>query len=237
MEDFKATVGWNVQLLKKRKRETEIAIHLRSRVDDYVEGFLTLDAFRDSCYEEAVTIATEASGARFLLAIGPALVTEANYFLGYRESVVKWRGPVSNLKRKMLKLGRKVSMYKSILHTAKESFRIISSECPQNLDQQSELSMACLSNTMPLILEMAWTINYLDITTALSGACKKLFYDALVSSKEERLRRAQAVHILGTQFYLVGLKAGKDVVPSSVDEIKDRASTAFAESVKRGNAE
>lgn len=223
-------------MLKTRMRETEIAINLRTRVDDYVEGFLTLDAYKDSCYEEASTIAKEASGARFLLAIGPAMVAEANYFLGYRKSIIKWRGPVSNLKRKMLKLRRKASMYKSILHTAKESIGILSSECPENLEQDGQVSMACLSNTVPLILEMAWTINYLDITSTLSGACKKLFYDDNVSSKEERLRRAEAVHILGTQFYLVGLqKAGNGTALSSIDEIKDRASAAFAESVKKGS--
>ena len=97
--------------------------------------------------------------------------------------------------------------------------------------------MTCLSNTMPLILEMAWKINYLDITTTLSGACQKLFYDANILSKEERLLRAQAVHILGTQFYLVGLQEAGNATVSSVDEIKDRANAAFAESMKRGNAD
>lgn len=222
-------------MLKTRRRETEIAIHLRTRVNDYVEGFLTLDAYKDSCYEEATTIAKEASGARYLIAIGPALMAEANYFLGYRKSIIKWRGPVSNIKRKILKLRRKASMYKSILHTAKESLGILSSECPENLEQDGQVSMACLANTVPLILEMAWTINNLDITSTLSGACKKLFYDDNVASKEERLRRAEAVHILGTQFYLVGLQKGNATAPSSIDEIKDRASAAFAESVKRGN--
>ena len=238
LEDLKAAVGWNVHILKKRKRETEIAIHLRSRVSDYVDGYLALDAFKDSCYEEANSIAKEASGARFLLAIGPQLVAEANYFLGYRKSVVKWRGPVSNVKRKLLKFSRKASMYKSILHTAKESFLIMNAECPKDAKQQSEVSMTCLSNTIPLILEMAWAINYVDIATTLSGACNKLFYDARVSSKEERLLRAQAVHVLGSQFYLVGLqKAGNATVLNSVDEIKDRASAAFAESMKRTNAQ
>lgn len=236
LEDFKNAVGWNVQLLKTRKRETDIAIHLRSRVSDYVDGFLTLDAFKDSCYEEAVTIAKEESGARFLTSIGSTLVAEANYFLAYRKSVIKWRGPVSNLKRKFLKLRRKAAMYKSVLNTAKESFGIISSECPDNIGQESEISMTCFSKTIPLILEMAWTFNQLDITTTLSGACKKLFYDADVSSKDERLRRAEAVHILGAQFYLVGLQKGGNGT-ASVDEIKDRASAAFAESVKRANAD
>lgn len=203
-----------------------------------MDGLLALDAFKDSCYEEAAIVAKESSGARFLLAIGPALVAEANYFLGYRKSVVLWRGPVSYFKRKMLKLSRKASMYKSILRTVKESLLIIDSECAKNFEQQSGVSMTCLTNTMPLILEMAWKINYLDITTTLSGACSKLFHDANVSSQAERLRRAQAVHILGTQFYLVGLKmAGNVTLPDSVDEIKDRASAAFTESVKRRNSQ
>ena len=199
-----------------------------------MEGLLTLDAFKDSCYEEAIAIAKEASGARYLLAMGPTLVAESNYFLGYRSSVIKWRGPISNIKRKMLKLSRKASAYKSVLHTAKESFRIINADCPENFEQENDVSLTCLSNTVPLILEMAWKFNNLDITVILSGACKKLFYDANVSSKVDRVRRAEAVLVLGTQFYLVGLqKASNDI--SSVDEIKDRASTAFTESVKRRN--
>ena len=236
LEELKAAIGYNVQILKKRKRETEIAINLRSRVADYVDGLLALDAFKESCYQEAVTIAKEASGTRFLLAIGPQLVAEANYFLGYRKSVVKWRGPVSNAKRKLLKFRRKASMYKSILYTAKESVLIMNAECPRDAEQQSEVSVGCLSNTIPLILEMAWTINYDDIATALSGACNKLFYD-VASSKEERLLRAQAVHVMGSQFHLVGLqKAGNFTAPHTVDEIKDRASAAFAESMKRAYA-
>lgn len=236
LEELKAAIGYNVQILKKRKRETEIAIHLRSRVADYVDGLLALDAFKESCYQEAVTIAKEASGTRFLLAIGPQLVAEANYFLGYRKSVVKWRGPVSNIQKKLLKFRRKASMYKSILYTAKESVLIMNAECPRDAEQQSEVSVDCLSNTIPLILEMAWTINYVDIATALSGACNKLFYD-VASSKEERLLRAQAVHVLGSQFHLVGLqKAGNLTAPHTVDEIKDRASAAFAESIKKAHA-
>ena len=230
LEELKTAIGYNVQILKKRKRETEIAIHLRSRIADYVDGLLALDAFKESCYQEAATIAKEASGTRFLLAIGPILVAEANYFLGYRKS------PVSNVKRKLLKFRRKASMYTSILHTVKESVLIMNAECPRDAKQQSEASVDCLSNTIPLILEMAWTINYVDIATALSGACNKLFYD-VASSKEERLLRAQAVHVMGSQFHLVGLqKAGNFTAPHTVDEIKDRASAAFAESMKRAYA-
>ena len=56
-EDIKAAFGWSEAALKRRKRETEIAIHLRKRTADYVEGYLALDAFKDTCWEEAVGIA------------------------------------------------------------------------------------------------------------------------------------------------------------------------------------
>ena len=74
------------------------------------------------------------------------------------------------------------------------------------VDIDQELLKDNLSNTIPTILEMAWAINYVDISNTLYGACGKLFYDADVSSWEERLRRAEAVSILGSQFYSVGLE-------------------------------
>jgi len=90
-EDIKTAFGWNEAALKRRKRETDIAIHLRSRISDYVDGYLTLDAFKDGCWEEAVQIAkggdsSSSYGASFLLAIGPALIVEADAFLGYFSS-------------------------------------------------------------------------------------------------------------------------------------------------------
>mmetsp|Transcript_29059 Transcript_29059/g.53197 ORF Transcript_29059/g.53197 Transcript_29059/m.53197 type:complete len:583 (+) Transcript_29059:95-1843(+) len=73
-EDVKTAFGWSEAALKRRKRETDIAVHLRERVSDYVDGYLALEAFRDTCWEEAVGIAKGGSyGASFLLAIGPAV--------------------------------------------------------------------------------------------------------------------------------------------------------------------
>eukprot|EP00956_Cyclotella_meneghiniana_P043065 scaffold251527_cov76-Cyclotella_meneghiniana.AAC.2 len=83
---------------------------------------------------------------------------------------------------------------------------------------------------------MAWAINFVDISNTLAGACTKLFYDASVSSKSERLRRAEAVQILGSQFYLVAMEitGGNTTVTADVDDIKARATAAFTESVKKG---
>ena len=79
-------------------------------------------------------------------------------------------------------------------------------------------------------------MNYADISGAIHGACDRLFHDAAVASWEERLRRAEAVQILGGQFYLVGIEAaGGNARPTTegdVDDIKARASAAFQESVR-----
>ena len=73
-EDVKTALGWSEEALKRRKREANIAAHLRARVADYADELLAHDAFRDSCREEAKEIAAGGSyGAEFLLAIGPAV--------------------------------------------------------------------------------------------------------------------------------------------------------------------
>jgi len=256
--DLKSALGWKESILKRRKRQVDIALHLKSRVTDYVEGYLELGAFKESCWDEAVNIANGGSyGATFLLAIGPALVVEADSFLGYRASVLgSWRGPVSNAKRNALFFRRKLAFTKTVLRAVRESLKAIyeSAEFVQDAtpDQitgrsrikkpervvfsDKELLKDNLSNTIPTILNMAWSLNYIDITNTLSAACGKLFYDANVSSWEERLRRAEAVHILGTQFWLVGLEitGGNTTRAENVDDIKARANAAFMESLKKG---
>jgi DnaJ-domain-containing protein 1 len=73
-DDLKSLLGWSETALKRRKRETDIAIFLRQRVSDYVEGYLTPDAFLESCRVEAESIANGGSfGVSFLSAIGPAV--------------------------------------------------------------------------------------------------------------------------------------------------------------------
>jgi len=281
-DDIKTAFGWNEAALKRRKRETEIAIHLRNRISDYVDGYLTLDAFKDGCWEEAIQIAKggggSSYGASFLLAIGPSLVVEADAFLGYRSSVLgSWRGPISNVKRNMLFIRRKFAVGRSVLRTISHSLRALyeSAEFTSNdgsrgsinhqrrsssrhdrsrsgsdknkrrsdnrVDIDQELLKDNLSNTIPTILDMAWAINYVDISNTLYGACGKLFYDADVSSWEERLRRAEAVHILGSQFYSVGLEVSGGnktvMMTDNVDDIKAQANAAFMESLKKKSRE
>lgn len=307
--DLKAAFGWSTTALKRRKRETDIAVFLRTRVADYVEGYLTPDAFGDTCREEALRIARSGGvgggvgggggdsgrpyGTYFLLAIGPALIAEADAFLGFRSSVLGlWRGPAGNVRRTALFASRKMSVVRAAMRTLREGLSALyksadfvpaaesdddgESTMPPRGDvggggdgdggrrrqtderqqqqpktfviHDKELLKDNLSNTIPTVLEMAWAINYVDISNALHGACSRLFSDADVPSWDVRLRRAEAIRILGTQFYLVGMEAtsafdgrrgGDDngttrSAGGSVDDIKARASAAFMESLKKG---
>ncbi len=171
---------------------------------------------------------------------------------------------MSNAKRNLLFLRRKLAVTKSVLRTVKESFMALYDSAEvvpkeeevqhrrQRVDNtrrdsgrkkpervvfnDKELLKDNLFSTIPTILNMAWAINYVDISNTLYGACSKLFHDADVSSWEERLRRAEAVHILGSQFYLVGLEVtgGNTTLAGDVDDIKAQANAAFMESLKRG---
>ena len=121
LEDLRNALGWSETALKRRKREAGIAVHLRARTEDYVDGFLAIEAFRDSCLEEALAIASGGSyGASFLLAIGPSLMAEADAFLGYRASVLgAWRGPVNGLRRTWLSARRKLAVGGALVRAAK----------------------------------------------------------------------------------------------------------------------
>lgn len=171
---------------------------------------------------------------------------------------------MSNAKRNFLSLRRKWGLTRSVMRTLTESVKALyrsmdispadddEARRRRRLDgdgdggdggggqrmqfKDKELLKDNLSGTIPTVLEMAWAINFVDISNALYGACGRLFHDADVASREERLRRAEAVHILGSQFYLVGLEAmgGNTTLGGDVDDIKARANAALMESLKKG---
>ena len=157
------------------------------------------------------------------------LVAEADAFLGYRSSVREsWRGPVSNAKRRLLYLRRQSDATISVLRTMLKSLKALynSAEARPDTTRDERLKDE-FSRTLPSMLRTAWAINRVDITHALRGACEKLFHDADVSSREERLRRVEAVRVLGSQFYSVGMESAAAMGGTAtsqgrgdVDEIK-----------------
>lgn len=89
--------------------------------------------------------------------------------------------------------------------------------------QQKMPDMKDIEDSIPVFLELAWAINVKDITKTIKHACDKLFSDANVDVVE-RLKRAEAVHILGVEFFTVGKNA--IVEDTDVDDIKTRAEVA-----------
>merc|ERR1712137_1306510 len=75
---------------------------------------------------------------------------------------------------------------------------------PGGLDpSQAKETMGKLEDTLPAILELAWAINVRDVTRTLKQVCFKLFNDAGVD-KEVRIKRAEALRILGREFFAIG---------------------------------
>ena len=76
---------------------------------------------------------------------------------------------------------------------------------------------------------MAWAINVRDITKTLKHVCRKLFHDAGVAD-DIRWKRAEAIRILGREFYAIGkaTETTKTLNDSTGDkeEIKLRAEIA-----------
>jgi len=91
--------------------------------------------------------------------------------------------------------------------------------------KQAMLAAKKLEDSLPAILEFAWAINTRDISRTLKRACHKLFTDAGVSA-DMRLKRANAVRILGVEFRNVGQMMGGSQDVETKESIKARAEVA-----------
>lgn len=95
--------------------------------------------------------------------------------------------------------------------------------------EQAMLAAKKLEEQLPTILELAWAINTRDIRTTLKHACQKVFADAS-ATLDQRLQRAQAVKVIGSEFMAIGKLVGatkKDEdIAMSMEDIKARAEVA-----------
>jgi len=93
-------------------------------------------------------------------------------------------------------------------------------------EEKAKMAAQKLEETIPALLELAWAINNRDISRTLKGACKKLFSDAEVTI-ETRIRRAEAVYLLGSEFYTIGKECGGEKYDvKDTKDIKARAEVA-----------
>ena len=105
-------------------------------------------------------------------------------------------------------------------------------ETGEELDASAAAEMAeALDDSLPTFLAFAWALNKKDIQSTLKAVCKKLFDDSSGedNTKELRLKRAEAVKILGREFLLIGKQAKKSKPSSNevdADDIKARVEVA-----------
>jgi len=73
----------------------------------------------------------------------------------------------------------------------------------QIYEAQAQAMAESIDNSLPAFLELVWAMNRRDIQQTLKGSCTKLLNDASVP-KEMRMKRAEALRVLGAEFLAVG---------------------------------
>ena len=237
---------------KQRKREVMIARNIRQRIQSYVQLQEEEHEFVISAQAEAADICKSAFGHTFCTTIGTALELEATEFLGYSTSgmfsleanVAKLKGRMNTLSSNVRVMGagmsalragtqaiKEVESVQKQLKSAKEKSQSSTGTTPpgeENIlnSEQTKETMEKLQHTLPVFLELAWAINTRDISKTLQQVCFKLFHDSSVTS-EERVKRAQAIRILGREFYAIG-KATQDLLTTTATDSSTNATKAKA---------
>jgi len=234
----------------QRRRKVTSAINARTRIEPYVDGDEDEEQFVLSCQAEAAKICKTAFGHVFCSVIGKAFELEATQFLGFAKS--PWLGSMdahsASLKKRASDLNNNYRVFNagiSAVRVGSQAMKHVES-IQKQAEEQSSLSgvglgtspleglqaketMKKLEDTLPTILELAWAINVRDITNTLKDVCRKLFDDTSVDL-DTRIKRAEAIKILGREFYAIGNAAAnmKDVTNNkdNTEEIKLRAEIA-----------
>lgn len=243
-------------LLKQRKREVKVALHLREKIVPHVEAKSEEDvvAFTASIQKEATKIADTSFGATFLVTIGFAMQVEGEEFLGFQNTALgvgghaaRWKKTRKNTQNNWKLMGaginaattgRKAMKEVEAAQKAMEEKRAkemltkaldgdTTEVEPSAMDEeQAKMAQQKLEDTIPALLELAWAINIRDISRTLKHACNKLFTDAEVPMAT-RIQRAEAVRLIGEEFSTIGKsRGGEKYSVKDTADIKARAEVA-----------
>jgi thymidine phosphorylase len=176
---------------------------------------------------EAGEIAQSAFGPAFLVSIGTALKLEAGQFLAFRRSILSWPkgGFFATIKIKNKLANRIMSVRKTI--------NVVRAVIKENqLSGRTLGESVAVEEALPgAILEIAWAYNEQDIAHTVNGACWRIFLDNGVTF-DERLRRAEAIQMLGEEFARLGKSVAKaktcsERTPVEANEIMAQLEVAF----------
>ena len=238
--------------LKQRRREVSCAIHLRQRVEPYVDGSQNESEFIALSQAEAANITKSAFGDVYCSAIGFALELEADEYLGFQKSFLGMEGHTARMKKKAHQLGSDAKLVGAGVTAARagrQAYQDVETiqrsaiaasrqataaqvggdgngdEAKMDSEKTKEAAEK-IEASLPAFLELAWAINGRDITHTLKEVCQKLFSDASVPL-EVRVKRAEGVKLLGHEFLAIG-NAIAMTKTKGIDakEIKTRAEVA-----------
>lgn len=200
---------WGGSDHRRRKRQVEIAIHLKGRVDGYVNGTESKAKFRTKCRQEASEIAESPFGKEYLTAIGTALILESSQFLGFQRSMIGWLSGAAFLIKK------NANKIKSMLTIVRETIDVLKLLPKETYGDEDKLTYQKsdeerMEELLPELLDVAWAYNFQDISKTLHGACARLFADASANSRYKRLERAEAVQMLGEEFLYMATSSSYD---------------------------
>lgn len=238
--------------LRQRRREVKCAMNLRQRMDSYVTGKESLESFAAGCKDEAETIGKGAYGATFLTTMGHSMLLDAEEYLGFQSSFLGIEGHVARTKKIGRSFNNNATLFGAGIKVARagrkayrdaESAQVNSQKMKEKsgatneveeepeMTEEDEIAQAkkaaeTLEQSLPVILDLVWAINVRDISQTIKRSCKKLFSDAALEIPG-RVKRAEAMRILGSNFFQVG-KALGGLTPNVSDtkDIKARAEVA-----------
>jgi hypothetical protein len=221
---------------KQRKREIKCALNIKKRIETFVDDVETPEAFAASCREEAINIVKGSNGDVFATTIGFSLQVEADEFLGFKDSFLGMEGHAARARKNAKNFNNNLKLVGAGVRAASAGRQAIkevetvqrSLDGPEKTPDAAKVAEISdkMERSLPAILELAWAINVRDIGSTLKQVCKKLFQDAAVPM-EARKKRAEAIRILGREFYIVGdLSGGGMMKPMDTEDIKARVSVA-----------
>lgn len=203
---------------KRRKRQLDITLHLISRIEAYTNGTQSKEVFRAGCRAEAAMIVeTTPFGDVFLRYIGAALKVQGGRYLGFHKSILAWKAPFYMINQKVRDMSASMMSVRKTIQVGWTAYTTFADEVDDDdesttatpnkntTQKEPKTNEEVIEILLPSILDMAWAYNVQDIGTTLQGACWRLLADSNDAiTKKDRIKRAQAIQMLGDEFVSMG---------------------------------
>jgi curved DNA-binding protein CbpA len=203
--------------LKQKLRQVICAQNVRERIASFFTE--SSDVFAQGCRAEAEKICAGSFGDLYCVTIGFAMQVAADEYLGFEKTFLGLGGHLARTKKnasgiasgfKLIGAGIKAAgagskMMRDVDNLQKKQAEAVEKGLePAELAEQDTQQMASsIEGSVPAFLEFAWAVNKRDIQQTIRAVCQKLFDDASVP-KPDRIRRAEAVRVLGREFQMTG---------------------------------